>query len=50
MHELFHKGYTPKVKPSKQCKACSLENLCVPKLQKGMKVRAYIEQSIKAND
>ncbi len=46
MHELFHKGYTPKVKSSKQCKACSLENLCVPKLQKIVKVSTYIEQSI----
>lgn len=50
MHELFQKGYTPNVKPSKKCRACSLENLCVPKLQKAMKVRTYIEQSIKTND
>ncbi|GFH92294.1 hypothetical protein IMSAGC002_03564 [Lachnospiraceae bacterium] len=50
MHELFQRGYTPNVRPSKQCRACSLKDLCVPKLQKGMKVRAYIEQSIKAND
>lgn len=50
MHELFIRGYTPNVKPSRQCKACSLENLCVPKLQKGMKVREYIEQNIKAGD
>lgn len=49
MHELFRKGYTPNVKPSKRCKACSLENLCVPKLQKTMKVRAYIEQNIHAD-
>lgn len=47
MHEMFRRGYTPNVKPSKQCKACSLENLCVPKLQKAMKTREYIEQSIK---
>ncbi|MCI9079381.1 MAG: CRISPR-associated protein Cas4 [Lachnospiraceae bacterium] len=46
MHDLFHKGYTPKVKPSKQCKACSLENLCIPKLQKTIKVSTYIEQNI----
>ncbi|MFG6329995.1 MAG: CRISPR-associated protein Cas4 [Lachnospiraceae bacterium] len=46
MHDLFHKGYTPKVKPSKQCKACSLENLCMPKLQKTIKVSTYIEQNI----
>ncbi len=50
MHDLFTKGYTPNVKPTKQCKACSLENLCVPKLQKTIKVREYIEQSIKANE
>lgn len=47
MHILFKKGYTPNVKPTKQCKACSLENLCVPKLQKAMKVRDYIEQNIR---
>lgn len=50
MHDLFRKGYTPNVKPTKQCKACSLENLCVPKLQKAINVRAYIEQGIKTND
>ena len=50
MHDLFRKGYTPKVKPTKQCKACSLENLCIPKLQKIIKVREYIVQNIKANE
>lgn len=50
MHDLFRRGYTPNVKPTKQCKACSLENLCVPKLQKVMKVREYIEKSIKTNE
>lgn len=50
MHELFLRGYTPNVKPAKKCKACSLENLCVPRLQKAVKVREYIEQGIKAND
>lgn len=47
MHDLFQRGYTPSVKPSKKCKACSLENLCVPKLQKSMKVREYIERELK---
>ncbi len=50
MHELFQRGYTPNVKPSKKCKACSLENLCLPKLQKTVKVREYIEKGIKADD
>ncbi|MDE6620383.1 MAG: CRISPR-associated protein Cas4, partial [Lachnospiraceae bacterium] len=46
MHELMKRGHTPNVKPTKQCKACSLENLCVPSLQKTMNVREYIEQGI----
>lgn len=50
MHELFQRGYTPNVKPTKKCKACSLENLCLPKLQKTVKVREYIEKGIKADD
>ncbi len=50
MHDLFHKGYTPNVKATKKCKACSLENLCIPKLQKAMKVREYIEQGIREKD
>lgn len=50
MHDLFKRGYTPNVKPTKQCRACSLENLCIPKLQKAMKVRAYIEQNIRTDN
>lgn len=46
MHDLFQKGYTPQVKPAKRCKACSLENLCLPKIQKAMGVREYIRQGI----
>lgn len=50
MHDLFKKGYTPNVKAAKKCKACSLENLCIPKLQKVIKVREYIEQGIREKD
>ena len=50
MHDLFQRGYTPNVKPAKKCKACSLENLCVPKLQKAIRVREYIRQGIKSDD
>lgn len=46
MHNLFQKGYTPKSKYTKQCHACSLENLCLPGLQKTVDVRMYIEHSI----
>lgn len=50
MHELFRKGHTPNVRPSKKCKACSLEELCIPKLQKAMSVREYIRQGIRAEE
>lgn len=50
MHDLFQRGYTPNGKITKQCKACSLENLCVPKLQKVIGVREYIERGMKTED
>lgn len=50
MHVLFQKGHTPNVKYSKQCKSCSLENLCLPKLKRVIGVRTYIEQNIHSGD
>ena len=50
MHEMFRRGHTPGAKPSKQCKSCSLENLCLPKLQKSGDVRKYIEKNIYGGD
>ena len=32
MHELTLRQYTPKVKPSKSCNACSLKERCLPSL------------------
>lgn len=46
MHELWEKGHTPKVKPQKGCNACSLKEICVPKLTRSGSVSAYIENSI----
>lgn len=42
MHELYKKRYTPKVKPSKACNACSLKDLCLPKLMSRKKVSDYL--------
>ena len=50
MHDLFQRGHTPNVRPSKQCKACSLENLCITKIKKAVKVREYIEQAIQVKE
>lgn len=44
MHHLFMRGYTPKVKPSKSCNACSLKDVCVPKLMKNKSVDSYLEK------
>lgn len=46
MHELYKRGYTPKVKPSKSCNACSLKELCLPKLLKARSVASYLNASM----
>ncbi len=46
MHELYHRGYTPKVKPKKHCSACSLKDLCLPKLKNTRSARLYLQQSM----
>lgn len=46
MHTYMERGYTPKVKPSKSCKACSLMNICVPKLGNNISAAQYIERNI----
>lgn len=46
MHDLWKKGYTPKVKPNKGCNACSLKEVCVPRLTKTKTVSSYIEENL----
>lgn len=43
MHSLYERRYTPKVKRTKSCNACSLKDLCLPVLNKNRSVSAYIE-------
>lgn len=50
MHEMLDRKYTPKVKTSKQCQSCSLNNICVPVLNKNTSVNAYINRRIKEED
>lgn len=42
MHNYYRRGYTPKVKPSKSCNACSLKELCIPKLCKNISAEEYM--------
>lgn len=34
MHRYYEQRYTPKVKTSKKCNACSLKDICLPVLNK----------------
>ena len=46
MHELYRKRYTPIVKRSKSCNACSLKEICLPQLEKKKKASAYIKDTL----
>ncbi|TCL42321.1 CRISPR-associated protein Cas4 [Harryflintia acetispora] len=46
MHELYRRGHTPKVKPTKSCNACSLKELCLPQLLRSRPVSAYLHEHL----
>ena len=46
MHRLYDRGYTPKVKPTKGCAACSLKELCLPRLMKRRSVADYLSRAM----
>lgn len=46
MHKYYDQRYTPKVKWSKSCNACSLKDLCMPVLNKNLSVTSYIENRL----
>ncbi len=48
MHAYFARGYTPRVKPHKGCRSCSLAEVCLPVLQENVVAASkYIEQNLK---
>ena len=42
MHDYYLRRYTPKVKYSRRCSACSLKEICLPKMNKNASVKKYI--------
>jgi CRISPR-associated exonuclease Cas4 len=50
MHHYYNRRYTPKVRPTKQCKACSLKNICLPVLCKNKRADAYISHMLREED
>lgn len=46
MHRLYHRGYTPQVKPTKSCNACSLKEVCLPGLKRCGNVSEYLQKAM----
>lgn len=47
MHQYFDRGYTPSARPDKGCGACSLKELCLPRLKKTPDVKEYLRRHMK---
>lgn len=47
MHQYAKRGHTPRVKPRKGCKTCSLSEICLPILNRNRSARGYIEARLK---
>lgn len=45
MHSDYTRGHTPKSKPGKHCKACSLEDICMPQLYGAKSVEQYLKEA-----
>lgn len=50
MHQYYNRQYTPKVNYSKACNACSLKDICLPKLGKAVSVKEYMDQMLKEEE
>lgn len=46
MHEYYQRRYTPRVKPSNSCQACSLKDLCLPRLYKKYSASEYVNSRL----
>lgn len=50
MHQYYARRYTPRVRWSKSCNACSLKDICLPVLGKQKSAAAYIEKKIEERE
>ena len=46
MHTYAERRYTPKVKTGTFCRACSLRDICLPKLCRGLSAAAYLSERL----
>lgn len=50
MHGMYSRKYTPKVRWSKGCTACSLKDVCLPRLGKVVSAKSYVEHTLGEED
>ena len=50
MHDMFRRKYTPKVKRSKACNACSLKEICLPVLYSEKSAEKYMRDMLGSDD
>lgn len=50
MHSLYERGWTPRVKPTKGCNACSLKEQCLPKLMRKKPVADYLRRAMEGEE
>ena len=50
MHKFYDQRYTPKVKRTNSCNACSLKDICIPALNKEISVKNYIDRKMKEGE
>lgn len=50
MHGLAARGHTPRVKPAKACSACSLQELCLPRLYKRRQAADWVRRRLGEED
>lgn len=46
MHDLVRRGHTPTVKPKKGCNACSMKDVCLPRLLRGRSAVEYLRRAM----
>ena len=46
MHLFYQRKHTPKVKPNKGCRSCSLNEYCLPKMMKKKSVASYLKEHL----
>ena len=50
MHDYYARGHTPRVKPTRACRSCSLKDVCLPDLQrKVVAASTYIRQQLESD-